>query len=301
MCSEEAASNSIVGIFTENIVGDLIWKRGGKQLAEMSPSNSMRSTASRLSGRPELRAASRPGTSPLVARSDTFLSRLDELDGSTSERAEHDKEVQRLNEEMQAFQRRLRQQSLTVQADLSKPLPLAPPTRHVERKPVPTAVAPASPPPNKAFGEIEEAVRREKDVLEQQLERAGAARHRSTSATTVATQDAERASRLARASMPPSQPVRGGPRAVPRAAPLRQAPPRARSAAVPASPRGQQGRAASGAPVATRPPQATAAPSSQRLRTHRDYRSKKRSLVCLVVKIYGTYTDHSQPHTVMTV
>ena len=131
-----------------------------------------------------------------------FLARLD--------RVEHDDEVQqRLNQEMEAFQRRLLQQSWDLQSTFSKPLNLEkhfvpPEPRQLSRSQTPPTSS-VSGPGQAAFSDMratEAALQQEQQELQQQLEEAARARHRGP-ATAVPDSPVSRAARLARVAMAP--------------------------------------------------------------------------------------------------
>ena len=131
-----------------------------------------------------------------------FLARLD--------RVEHDDEVQqRLNQEMEAFQRRLLQQSWDLQSTFSKPLNLEkhfvpPEPRQLSRSQTPPTSS-VSGPGQAAFSDMratEAALQQEQQELQQQLEEAARARHRGP-ATAVPGSPVSRAARLARVAMAP--------------------------------------------------------------------------------------------------
>ena len=131
-----------------------------------------------------------------------FLARLD--------RVEHDDEVQqRLNQEMEAFQHRLLQQSWDLQSTFSKPLNLEkhfvpPEPRQLSRSQTPPTSS-VSGPGQAAFSDMratEAALQQEQQELQQQLEEAARARHRGP-ATAVPDSPVSRAARLARVAMAP--------------------------------------------------------------------------------------------------
>ena len=135
---------------------------------------------------------------PDAARLD-ILARLDLV-----EKNEQDDEVQqRLNREMEAFQRRLLQQSWDVQSTLSKPLNLeehyAPPKL---RERMVSPISSVCGPGQDTFGDMQAALQREQQELQQQLEEAARARHRGPATAAEETRpEAYRAARLARAAM----------------------------------------------------------------------------------------------------
>lgn len=169
-----------------------------------------------------------------------FLARLD--------RVEHDDEVQqRLNREMEAFQRRLLQQSWDLQSTFSKPLNLEkhfvpPEPRQLSRSQTPPTSS-VSGPGQAAFSDMratEAALQQEQQELQQQLEEAARARHRGpATAAEEARPEATRAARLARAAMAPlglaELPLRAMPTTAARAGSA--APREAPNAARPLSPR----------------------------------------------------------------